>query len=278
LNVIPSMWRWLLTCSVKCIEENSSYDEAQNMNAAIPGALQGSNEKDDQHLRQTQDKNNDYVSEDALLQSLQREASKPNLAIRESVEVMTSLAMMLAFGVLFPPLLIVIVFSICMEVILFRLMIGLWMWLIKETASLQPVLSRQLKKALHSFDDQWHSFAKTCQIGLLVVFFLSSLVWSFSLFDTLGDEVGADQAYWILLVMNLFPCIVLLFMLLIVSAIYHNINHVMKPNSAVDQQCDIEMTLPTITEVPNSKETNESMLVTTNPMLSEQSDSANNKE
>ena len=160
-----------------------------------------------------------------LLQELQSFVKDPTVANQLCLEVMTSIAMMMSFGMLFPPLILVIVISLFTHIIIHRMILGLWIDLIEITSannssssnksnndSLHSLIAQTFQQTLLIFDHQWQGFETTCQNGLIAIFFLTSWIWAFALFDTLGDAVGAMQAYWIVLVMCLFPVFLLVLM------------------------------------------------------------------
>lgn len=116
------------------------------------------------------------------------------------VRVVSDVSLFLTYGLLFPPLAIIIVFSLAVET---RMIEHQWA---RITRLLQMCPSAT----------EWHQqvtvLGKDCLRFRRGVFpalrrldVMASLFWSFTLFDTLGGSVGAVRAIWIAVVMCTSP-------------------------------------------------------------------------
>jgi len=214
---VPTLWRILLTVAKK-LERRSQQQTFQPQGIETERMTVGMEEK----AKEIEHDKEELMEE--LLEELQCFVKDSTFLVNQlCLEVITSVAMMMSFGMLFPPLLLVIVVSLITHIALHRMLMGMWIDLIDIITS---NASKCIDPPLHSvhfaeaffdsfltFDNQWQEFETTCQNGLIAIFFLTSWIWSFTLFDTLGDAVGATQAYWIALVMCLYP--IVLFVLIV---------------------------------------------------------------
>lgn len=124
-----------------------------------------------------------------------------------AIEIMTSIAMMLTFGISFPLLIVIIGVSICCHILCYYLLMGRWISLINQLSQEQNNekerrLGLELMQLL-----VWVNAEKLQEMGTLFSrgIFLSiaiaSMFQAFILFDILGEDVGAENAYWIVVVM-----------------------------------------------------------------------------
>jgi hypothetical protein len=115
------------------------------------------------------------------------------------------------FGVLFPPLLISIIFAILMDIAEFQWLAGREiMDTVAATGESLEVVATKIIKLGVSTHCSVHLIVRSFWFSL----FVAMLVWSWILFDTLADDVGVKQAIWIVFAMFAVPGMVYLVKLL----------------------------------------------------------------
>jgi Leucine-rich repeat (LRR) protein len=128
------------------------------------------------------------------------------LTIRKTftVRMISDLTVLLTFGLLFPPLAVVLTFSMIVEITMLEYGIGR----ISQLAALDTRTQSQLHSVLRFLNDTFDGFGDGIWkfFPFLVVF--CSIFWSFSFFDTLGDQVGATHVVWVFPIVICFPIIV----------------------------------------------------------------------
>jgi hypothetical protein len=232
------------------------------------------------------------------LQHFQKSIVDSSFATQLCIEIITALAVMLSFGVLFPPLIIIICISLAVNVYTFRLLIGRWGTIIKEASSViidraklaqmkkhqnkrigrvnalrytvskndivldeggsgSPIekyggdfLNEEEQSSDDKIDDERSSAVRIASIsstmtetteqvlvirnqlellliyldrkklykfirvfrhGLGLTLLIASIVWSFTLFDTIADEIGEQNAFGIVGGMCASPIVMFLF-------------------------------------------------------------------
>lgn len=119
------------------------------------------------------------------------------------VRTVNDVALFVTYGVLFPPLAVIIVLSMVVDV-----------WQLFERW--QGVLSvveiaatgshgQEVLSMLRSLSEDFGRFERSIFPALRRLSFLAALFWSFTLLDTLGGTQGALQAAWIAVVMSSAP-------------------------------------------------------------------------
>jgi Leucine-rich repeat (LRR) protein len=206
---LPQMWKELLILLVE-YREQSRMLASKNIPIAVNNLPPDNPMSTEENIKQI----NNATIEQAL-DSLQKFVKDNRLVNQFVTELLTSVAIMISFGILFPPLAFIILFSLFMRILIFSAMMGLWIRLIQVNITMQDC-SKCLQSCMEIFDYHWKVFPDTCKIGLWLMIFFASWVWSFTLFDTLGDEVGFGKAFWIVLVMCIFPLILLLLLVTLV--------------------------------------------------------------
>ncbi len=89
---------------------------------------------------------------------------------------------MIGFGVLFPPLAVVIAISIWKELLDLRVALGRWQAIIEATQD--PSLKERLLVLSVGIDNEWARCEKQIVDGVGYGLFLSTLIWAFVLLDT----------------------------------------------------------------------------------------------
>jgi Leucine-rich repeat (LRR) protein len=115
----------------------------------------------------------------------------------------TDLSMLICFGILFPPLAIVIAFSVLNDVLSIRMAMGRYQAILndmeeeklrEELVRLKDMMNADIIKAgVGIWNGLWH--------GIIT----AAWIWAFILFDTLASAVGAEQGFWISIVMAICP-------------------------------------------------------------------------
>lgn len=124
---------------------------------------------------------------------------------RISLNLITDISILLSFGTLFAPLLWIIVLSLVKDVTVYRMIFWRWMKYIHDNKDSEDPKVQETLATLNLKLSSLHGIWKDVVDGLWMSMMVSSLFWSFSLFDILGDEQGSRNAYWILIVMSLCP-------------------------------------------------------------------------
>jgi hypothetical protein len=105
------------------------------------------------------------------------------------VSLITDYTVLLCFGVMFPPLAIIVTISILKDLIIWRLsLLRLVKWF--QTEEDVEVKSRLLN-ILSNVDSSLKGMYKVMSWGMWMSILVSCTFWSFCLFDTLGDQLGA---------------------------------------------------------------------------------------
>lgn len=147
-----------------------------------------------------------------ILRALDPQAKclQPNLlnpyydANRITVLLFTYLGTLMTFGAVFPPLAVAMLLSLLVISYNGKLRVGRFisMALEKDAPQYLQVLETECART--------STFSILPQ-SIWMVVTVSSLFYTLFLFDMLGDALGFDDAYWILIFMPLFPCVLYLF-------------------------------------------------------------------
>jgi hypothetical protein len=138
------------------------------------------------------------------------------------VPMITDWTMMLCFGAMFPPLAIIIAISAWKDRVVWRIGYNRLLRCIylasaeeakeelhEETGMSENSIKKMMKKKerlveiMKNVNAALEGMEEKLQMGMRWSIAISSIFWSYSLFDTLGDAVGAGNAYWIILVIVL---------------------------------------------------------------------------
>lgn len=128
------------------------------------------------------------------------------------VRVISDFAVLLSFAVLFPPLSLLILLAIGVDVFVTVLSLGRMMHLYESLRSWSPLIQSPKQQAAYEScmncflavinlcDRKFHSFYGKLWRGIATVCYLAALLWAFALYDVYGNVQGAVQSVWFLLV------------------------------------------------------------------------------
>jgi Leucine-rich repeat (LRR) protein len=138
---------------------------------------------------------------DATLADAQQGTERPRTrfnARSHFVALITYLGILLTFGVVFPPLAVVMCATMLSVAWQTKLSIGRFLHFAREQSALQlaEAIDRDCKGAVS---------AELLHRGVFLIMCFACCFYALFLFDTLGDAVGLSGAYWVLIVMPLFP-------------------------------------------------------------------------
>lgn len=120
---------------------------------------------------------------------------------RTFLSIITYLALLLTFGVVFPPLAAALALAVLMTVWCTRLRLGRFLCVARDL----PQWSEYL--ALIERECEVVNAPAVLQHSLWMLMALSCCFYALFLFDTLGDAVGFRGAYWVLIVLPLLPVV-----------------------------------------------------------------------
>jgi hypothetical protein len=118
------------------------------------------------------------------------------------IRMVVDLAMLLAFGLLFPPLTIVVFWSLLMDISMSEYIIGRLLSIYEEIGSSEECPMQELLEVANM---KLADFEEKLLRGISLSATASAAFWSLVLFDMLGDIAGAANAYWIILAMCFAP-------------------------------------------------------------------------
>jgi hypothetical protein len=120
------------------------------------------------------------------------------------VSISTYLGMLLTFGLVFPPLAVVMLFTIASVIYLSRVEVGRF---------LTSAINKQLYKYIDIIEAECQGVGSIPKLRQCVrtIFAFVCFFYAPFLFDILGDAVGLDRALWVLLFVPLLPVVVLFF-------------------------------------------------------------------
>jgi Leucine-rich repeat (LRR) protein len=117
------------------------------------------------------------------------------------VQFVGDLSVAFTFGVMFPPLFLIILFSMFVDMMDLQLSIGRLLCLSVDYLFVPNLVKRKIS----IINEEFRNFTEVLRYYLYCVLHISVCFWGLSLFDTLGDEVGAVQAIWIAVFLFLCP-------------------------------------------------------------------------
>ena len=123
--------------------------------------------------------------------------------------LISTLGLILTFGVMFPPLCVALVISTLATIVFFRANVS--RFINKATQEQHERVVAMIRAECNSVDSM-----QIFRDSLWALVTVSCLFYTLFLFDTLGNAVGLDGAYWVLIVMPLMP----LMMYLVYSALH----------------------------------------------------------
>jgi hypothetical protein len=127
--------------------------------------------------------------------------------IRMAVHLVTDVAIMMSFGILFPPLLCIVALSIIIEIYAWRALLGQWKLAIDFESNSD--IKQEMKLILDLLGKDIEGLQLAIISGFTMSIVVSTWFWSFSLFDILGDSVGGHNASWIAATMIVCPVLML---------------------------------------------------------------------
>ena len=113
----------------------------------------------------------------------------------------TDIAILLTFGTMFPPLVVIACFTIYIRTYYMQVTLGRIIHLANTQSS--------LRKVVDALNDECSGISKLLMSCLLSLPLLLSCLWSWFLFDIWGDQTGYSPAYYIILCLPLIPLIFL---------------------------------------------------------------------
>jgi len=125
---------------------------------------------------------------------------------RFCVRLLTNTAIFLTFGVLFPPLAVVIMFAICVQTYELQKKIS-YLHLTDNTTKSEVWLTELNTQLTNKFQYTAHQFSNL----IWMLFPLISTFYAFFVFDTLGDQVGLKSALWAPILMSIIVYICMLY-------------------------------------------------------------------
>ncbi len=114
--------------------------------------------------------------------------------------LVSTLGIFLTFGIMFPPLCVALAVTVVASVLIFRV----------NVCRFISSASEQYKESIVKIVESECNSVDTMQIledSVWILVTVSCCFYTLFLFDTLGDAVGFEKAYWVLIVMPLMPLI-----------------------------------------------------------------------
>jgi hypothetical protein len=124
---------------------------------------------------------------------------------RLMVLLVTDLSMLLCFGVLFPPLAIVIGFSVIKDIMNVRISLGKYYGLMNAVQD--ESLKTQMMQLKDTMDNEILVVGENIWSGIWYGVILATWIWAFILFDTIASSVDIVTGLGLLLVMIACPFI-----------------------------------------------------------------------
>jgi Leucine-rich repeat (LRR) protein len=144
--------------------------------------------------------NNAEEEERSEIDDLRRLALNSFIKKRFLVNLIGDLSIAFTFGVIFPPLFLIIFFAVLIELLSLQLSVGRLLHLFHAGSS-------SLKCILLLLNQEFANFSQSLIKYMFWILQVSVFFWALSLFDTLGDEVGAVAAIWIVVLLCCCPWI-----------------------------------------------------------------------
>ena len=114
--------------------------------------------------------------------------------------IISEFTVFITFGAIFPPLALVVCYTIYMTTYFIQLIIGRIV-----------IISRiqiELKQFIPKINEECRNFRRLFLQSIPSISILATFFWGFFLFDILGDEVGTKKAIWILFVIGCSPILI----------------------------------------------------------------------
>lgn len=132
---------------------------------------------------------------------VQRDIYSPHFPANQFLlNMLTYLGILLTFGAVFPPLAVALAATVLGAAMYARLKVGRF---------LHVAIDERQFKYLELINKECRGVGSTnmLQVTLFMQIAVACCFYALFLFDTLGDAQGADQAYWVLIVMLLMPIV-----------------------------------------------------------------------
>ncbi len=155
-----------------------------------------------QQLQQTTQENANNSNTTKQINAINRSNNTIKMFFSKSrfvLHIVTQIAILLTFGVIFPPLAVIILVAIFSYSLFTQVVIGRFLSLAKgqpEYAHIQSTVAKEL-------DGVNELFVKSFPL----LFMFTGMFYALFLFDTLGDVQGARKSIWIALVMMCIPIV-----------------------------------------------------------------------
>jgi hypothetical protein len=124
---------------------------------------------------------------------------------RVTVTIGIDISMLICFGGLFPPLAVIIALSILKDVMSIRLALGRYCEIMEAVQD--DSLKEQMVKVRESMDEEMLKAGAVIWNGLWYGMVVSSLIWGYILYDTMGSTKGLEKGLCMLIAMILCPYI-----------------------------------------------------------------------
>jgi hypothetical protein len=118
-----------------------------------------------------------------------------------AVRIISDLAVLLTFGVLFPPLALVVGFSMIVDMVTLEYGLGR----IAELAVSDPRPQAQIRKLLIVLNESFDGFGKGIWTFFPTLTVFCAVLWSFSFFDIASNEAGGVETIWIIPIVSCLP-------------------------------------------------------------------------
>jgi Leucine-rich repeat (LRR) protein len=114
--------------------------------------------------------------------------------------ILSEFTVFITFGTIFPPLAIVVCYSLYVMTLFTQLIIGRIVIISR--------VQKELNHFIYQMNEECRNFRRLFIQAIPSISILASFFWGFFLFDILGDEIGSLKALWILFVMGFAPIII----------------------------------------------------------------------
>jgi hypothetical protein len=117
--------------------------------------------------------------------------------------LVTDLSVLICFGLLFPPLALIVALSILKDIISIKMTLQKYDTIMSNVSD--ETMREQMKVLRVSIHDEMTTARVSIWDGVWQGIILSTWIWAFVLFDTLASSVGVMEGLWILVVMVACP-------------------------------------------------------------------------
>jgi Leucine-rich repeat (LRR) protein len=114
--------------------------------------------------------------------------------------ILSEFTVFITFGTIFPPLAIVVCYSLYVMTLFTQLIIGRIVIISR--------VQKELNHFIYQMNEECRNFRRLFIQAIPSISILASFFWGFFLFDILGDEIGSLKTLWILFVMGFAPIII----------------------------------------------------------------------